>query len=228
MKVKDDFVAEGAALAALNAKRFVEDSLFLYHAKRFGSAAIIAVIAIENVGRARRMLGQILEKTPDSATGQFPVRSEIDGEAFLKGIRSKHEAEIRTGIVSLQFAATSPVDMSEFDKHAKELQRFPSGTAEHAEAAKKLKRAVKKVFDRTTTEFHVTRTIHQYVEPNNNCTVWNEPQNATDQRVRDLIVNASNNYNFISSQIIGNNRMRAILEQKGIAQQLTQLLPVNL
>ena len=137
MKVKAEFVVEGVARAALNAKRFVEDSLFLYHAERLGSASITAVIAVENVGRARRMLQTILEKAVDPATGQFPVKAEIERETFLESIRLKHEAGIRTGIVSLQFAATSPVDMSEFNERIQELQQFHKDAPEHPEVVKK-------------------------------------------------------------------------------------------
>jgi hypothetical protein len=39
MKIKAEFVVEGLALAVLNAKRFAEDSIFLYHAKRHHSSA---------------------------------------------------------------------------------------------------------------------------------------------------------------------------------------------
>jgi hypothetical protein len=227
MKVKADFVVEGIALVALNAKRFVEDSIFLYQAKRRGSAAITAVIAIENVGRGRRMLNQILESTIDPTTRQFPVRPEIDRKAFLDCIKSRHEAGIRTGVVSLQFTATSPVDMSEFAKYAEELQQFPLGSEENLVALKKLKKSIEKVFNKTTTGFHVTRTIEQYVEPDAKCTVWNEPQNAPDQRVQDLIVNAANNYNFLTAQITGNDRLMTILRQKGVVHQLTQLPPLD-
>jgi hypothetical protein len=86
-KVKAEFVVEGVARAALNAKRYVEDSLFLYHAKRLGSASITAVIAIENVGRARRILQTILENAVHPATGQFPVKAEIERATFLGSIR---------------------------------------------------------------------------------------------------------------------------------------------
>lgn len=222
-KVKAEFVVEGVARAALNAKRFVEDSLFLYHAKRLGSASITAVIAIENVGRARRILQTILENAVDPATGQFLVKAEIEKEPFLDSIRSKHEAGIRTGIVSLQFAAASPVDMSDFNERIQELQQFPKDTPEHPEVVKKVKRALKKVFDKTTSGFHVTRTIEQYVEPHDECTVWSETQDAPEQRVRDLIVNAKNNYNFLVAQITGNKRMMEILQQKSLADQLTPL-----
>jgi hypothetical protein len=228
MKVKAEFVVEGVGLAALSARQFADDSLFLYQAKRLKSAAVNAVIAIENVGRARRMLGQILKSRIDPATGQFPVKADIDREKFLDSIRSRHEAEIRSGIVSLQFAATSPVDMSQFNKYASDADKFPSGTPEHAEALERLTKAVMKMFNKTTTGFHLTRTIQQYVEPDDECTVWNEPQDATEQRVRDLVVNAINNYNFLVSQITGNKQMMAILQQKGIADQLTGLSFPNL
>jgi hypothetical protein len=223
MKVSAEFVVEGVALAALNAKRFAEDALFLYHSNRYHSSAISAVIAIENVGRARRILQLILESKVDPASNQFPVRPEIERQELLKNIRSHHEAEIRTGIVSLQFSANSPVDMSKFNKHAREVGQFPAGTPEHTNAVKQVKRAVKKMFEKITTEFHETRTIQQYVEPDDDCTVWNEPQDAAEQRVRDLIINAINNYNFLISQIISNTRMMEILAQKALVDQMTPL-----
>jgi AbiV family abortive infection protein len=222
-KVNAEFVVEGVARAALNAKRFVEDSLLLYSAKRLGSASIIAVIAIENVGRAKRMLQTVLENAVDPGTGQFPVKSEIEREQFLDSIRSAHEPGIRTGIEILQFASTSPVDMSDFNARIQDLQQYPKHTPEHPEVVKRLKRALKKVFDKTTTGFHVTRTIEQYVEPDDECTVWNETQDAPEQRVRDLIVNAKNNYNLLVARITGNKRMMDILQQKGLADQLTPL-----
>ena len=227
MKVKVDFVVEGIALAALNAKRFVEDSIFLYKAKRRGSAAIIAVIAIENVGRGITMLQQILEKTIDLTNGQLQLKTETEQKAFLDSIRSTHEVAIRTGLASLQFAATSPVDMSEFDKYAKELQKYAPGTERHSAALQNLRRSVRKVFNKTTSGFHITRTIEQYVEPDTKCKVWNEPQNASEQRVRDLIVNGINNCNFLVARITGNARMMTILQNKGLVQQLTQLPPVD-
>lgn len=220
-----EFVVEGMALAAINAKRFAEDSLFLYKANRNHAAAVTAVIAIENVGRGRRMLNLILEPKLDPTTEQFPVRPEIDKQKFLDDIRSDHEAEIRTGVVSLQFSAASPVDMSKFHQHAQELGRFPAGTPEHAEALKRIKRAVTKLFNKTTTGFHETRTIQQYIEPDDNCTIWNEPQDAAEQRVRDLIVNSINNYNFLLAQITGNSRMMRILQQKSLADQLVAIPP---
>jgi AbiV family abortive infection protein len=214
--VKSDFVIEGLARAALNAKRFIEDALFLYHAKRLGSASIISVISLENVGRARRMLQQVLD-TLDPVTNQFQIRAEIDKDAFLDSIRSNHKTEIRAGTVGLQFAASSPVDMSEFNQRIQELQQFPKEAPEHFEILKKVKRSLGKVFNKTTTDFHLTRTIEQYIEPDDACTAWNEPHDAQEQRVRDLIVNTTNNYNFLVAQITGNNQMIETLRVKGLA-----------
>jgi hypothetical protein len=117
--------------------------------------------------------------------------------------------------------------MSEFNKHTQEIQKFPPGTPEHAEALKRVRTSVKRLFAKTTTGFHVTRTIEQYVEPDSECAVWNEAQDAAEQRVRDLIVNATNNYNFLTAQIAGNKRMMDILRQKGLADRLTPLPPVD-
>lgn len=222
-KVKAEFVVEGVALAAVNARGFAGDALFLYQAGRPHSAAVLAVIAIENVGRGRRMLQQILESQVDPANGQFPVKPEVDQGTFLDSIRSNHEAEIRTGVVCLQFAASSPVDMSEFNTHANELAKFSPGTPEHATSVKQIKRAVQRIFNKATTGFHSTRTMRQYVEPDDGCTVWNEPQESAGQRVRDLIVNAINNYNFLASQITRNDRIMAILRGKGMADRLMQI-----
>ena len=102
MKVNTAFVLEGVVRAARNAKRFMEDAILLYEAERYGSAYIIGVLAIENVGRGRWMLQQILEATIDEKTKQFGVKTEIDGKTFRDNIRSKHETTIRTGTVSLQ------------------------------------------------------------------------------------------------------------------------------
>jgi hypothetical protein len=169
------------------------------------------------------MLQLILEPKLNPATNQFPIRPEIERQELLDNIQSKHEAEIRTGIVSLQFSVNSPVDMSKFDKHAREVGKFLPGTPEHTNAVKQVKRAVKKVFDKTTTGFHETRTTQQYIEPDDDCTVWNEPQGAAEQRVRDLIVNAINNYNLLISQITGNCRMIEISKQKDLVDQIIPL-----
>lgn len=213
---------QGAILAARNARRFVEDSVVLLHDNRFGSASITAVIAIENVGRARRILQQILEGKIDPATGQFGVKPEIERAKFLKNIRTDHATTIRAGLSSLQFSVTSKIDMTEFNKLIQALQNSAPGTAGRAAVTKKLRRAGGKVFNKATTGFHFTRTIEQYVEPDDKCATWNEPNQVKEEQVRELIVNAITNYNLFVAEMTANKQLVSLM-QEGVVDDLKPL-----
>jgi AbiV family abortive infection protein len=226
MKLQASFVLEGAVLAASNARRFLDDTIYLYQAKRYGSAHITGILAIENVGRGWRILRQILENSLDPSTGQLTVKTEVDGKQFSNNIRQDHHQTIRTGIMSLQFGATSDIDMTEFDKWVKEAQLFSVGTPQHAKAVKKLKRAGEKVFNNTTTDWHLARTIEQYVEPNVTGTSWNEPQSATRQQIHDLIINGYNNHRMLVIQIRSHKLLVNMLSQKAL--EGLQALPLPL
>ena len=58
-------IAEGINAAERNAKRLAQDARFLLEAKRFPSAAALAILAIEEAGKAHVLRGMSVAKTDD-------------------------------------------------------------------------------------------------------------------------------------------------------------------
>ena len=60
-------VADGINAAERNAKRLAEDARLLLEAKRFPSAAALAILAVEEAGKAHVLRGLSMAKSDDEA-----------------------------------------------------------------------------------------------------------------------------------------------------------------
>jgi len=87
--VTDELAIEGAVRALRNAKRIAQDALSLYESGHYESACILAVIALENVGRGRRM-HLYVKNSIILATRQPMFTKPMDASQFMEEMRQEH------------------------------------------------------------------------------------------------------------------------------------------
>ena len=218
MNVSDELAIEGAVRAVRNAKRIAQDALAMYETAHYESACILGVIALENVGRGRRM--HLYAKNPVNPTTRQPMFTKpMEASQFMAEVRQYHEQTIRSGIVTLQFRSAPGSDPL-----FKAIGDAPVGSAERQDAVTKFKKFVQKLFNKSSQEFHKARTFVQYLELNDQGTLWNDPQNVNQEDAYDLVLNVASNIGLFVSEIMGDALAIPIVEQLGIKEELEKPL----
>lgn len=219
MHVADNFLIDGTILAAQNAKRFLEDSISLFNLEKYGSASIIGVIALENIGRGRWLREQ-LHDIYDPKTKQVRQRRPIEQNDFRDALIQDHQRTIRTAMTTLQLPPAE-----ENDLFLEDFQKTEPGTPERATALAKFKHRIAKVFNIAAANFHETRTLVQYVDPDQACMRWRNPQNVSKKTASQLLNNIYSNYQIFSSELFADPKVGPVVAERNLKSELEISVP---
>jgi AbiV family abortive infection protein len=180
MPVSERFLLRGAWYALEQCGLLLQDSVAFYERRRHGTAVAIAMMAREELGRTRILIG---------------LAAEVhDGRVLdLKELESAvHDHVVRqtAGQLSIGFSTWPGSGLSQLIDRAFTDTPTPDSQA----AWKELQRMIDRLARQAPEQRHGARLRALYVDPNDSGTDWNRPASFPQDEALRLLLSTANDY----------------------------------
>ncbi len=198
MPVSERYLLEAAWYALEQCGRLLHDAITLYETGRYATASGIAMLAREELGRARILLALAEEVH----SGRPLTLVELEGAI------ADHVVKQAAGQLTLGFSTPPESGLSRLMALA--LTDTPS--EESHEAWKELQRAINRLAARKPHERHTTRQRALFVDPNDAGTDWHRPASFTREESQRLLMEVMNDYSIFRLSLESQERYRRVHE----------------
>jgi AbiV family abortive infection protein len=180
------YLLEGFWYALERCGQLLHDAIDLYDLGRFGTAAGLAMLAREEMGKAK-----ILLKIANEVDGgrELSPRELADAlEDHLVKQRHAQLSVVLSGALGTQLAMLMRKSMDPSDPYSQA-------------AFEELNQLVKQKVRRTPDDRHSVRQRGMYVDPDDTGTVWNRPAHFTKEEALNHITHTMNDYSVLLNNL---------------------------